>query len=182
MPELRIDFETFSTLDLPDVGAEVYAAHSTTGVWCAAFAVDDGVIDLWTDGENCPDAIARAVSERWTIHAHNANFERVIWRRILTPRYGWPEPVLEQWRCSMAMSLAAALPGKLEKAAAALDLPACKDMEGHRLMLRMAQPRRPRRDEDPNRLYWRDDAESLAQLCTRPTLRSNVNLIGACHR
>ncbi len=64
----------------------------------------------------------------------------------------------------MALALAAALPGALEKAAAALDLSQRKDFAGHRLMQQMSQPRRPRKDEDPNKTYWVDDPESLERL------------------
>jgi hypothetical protein len=39
----------------------------------------------------------------------------------------------------MAMALASALPGALDKAAAALGLAIRKDAEGHRLMLAMAK-------------------------------------------
>jgi DNA polymerase len=158
IPELHIDFETRSALDLRRVGAHVYATNGSTDIWCAAFAVGDGAIDLWTPGADCPEAIRRAVSERWTIHAHNANFERVIWRHILTPRYGWPEPALKQWRCSMAASLASALPGKLETVADALDLPVRKDTEGERIMRQLA--RLPAGNEaDPEKL------ERLYQYC-----------------
>jgi DNA polymerase len=164
MPDLHLDFETRSTLDLPSVGAHVYAAEASTGIWCVAFAVGDDQIDLWTPGAECPAAVRRAVSERWTIHAHNANFERVIWHHILTPRYGWPEPAPQQWRCSMAASLASALPGSLKTVAEALELPVRKDTDGERLMRLMARPRQPRPGEDPAGIYWHDDPEKFERL------------------
>ena len=74
--------------------------------------------------------------------AHNAAFERVLWHYVLGPRHGWPEPAIEQWRCTMVMAFAMALPGSLENAAAAAGLNVAKDMEGHALMLRMARPRK----------------------------------------
>jgi DNA polymerase len=165
LKRLHIDFETRSVLDLPSVGVHVYAANERSDVWCAAFAADDGAIELWLPGAECPDVIRRAISEQWTIHAHNANFERVIWRHILAPRYGWPEPAPEQWRCTMVMCLASALPGKLEKAAAALSLPISKDAEGARLMKEMAQPRKPPAGEDLNGIYWHDEPEKVERLC-----------------
>jgi DNA polymerase len=70
----------------------------------------------------------------------------------------------------MAMALASALPGSLEGAAAALGLPVQKDREGHRLMMQMAKPRRPRKGEDPELTYWHDDPERrqrLAEYCKR---------------
>jgi hypothetical protein len=42
------------------------------------------------------------------------------------------------------MALAAALPAKLKTVVEALNLPIVKDAEGHRLMLLMSRPRKPR--------------------------------------
>jgi CHC2-type zinc finger protein/Toprim domain-containing protein len=54
-------------------------------------------------------------------------------------------------------------PGKLEKVAEALGLPG-KDAEGHKIMKRMAQPRRARKGEDPAHVYWVDSPELRERL------------------
>jgi DNA polymerase len=131
MTTLHIDFETRSVVDLRKAGVYVYAEHESTDVWCAAYAVDDGPVHLWTPNELCPVGAMAAAYADWTIVAHNANFERAIWREVLHKRYGWPEPRLEQWRCTMAMALAQALPGSLDNCAAALGLAHRKDQEGY---------------------------------------------------
>jgi DNA polymerase len=165
MTTLHIDFETRSVVDLRKAGVYVYAEHESTNVWCAAYAVDDGPVELCEPAfEYAPHPIVKAVAEGWPIVAHNANFERTIWHHILTPRYGWPEPKLEQWRCTMAMALAQALPGSLDNCAAAVGLPFGKDAEGYQAMLRMAKPRRPRKGEDPDGIYWFDDEERRLKL------------------
>lgn len=163
-PTLHIDFETRSVVDLKKAGVYVYAADKTTDVWCAAYCVDDGDIDLWTPDEPCPEYVRLAVEHNWTIVAHNANFERIIWRELMAKRYGWPQPKLTQWRCTMAMALAMGLPGSLENAAAAVGLEARKDMDGHSTMMRMAKPRRARKGELPDGLYWFDDEERKQKL------------------
>jgi hypothetical protein len=166
MPELGLDFETRGVVDLRRVGVHKYAAHPDTGVLCAAFAEDAAAIESWIPGTPCPKSIVRAVMEGWTIHAFNANFERLIWHHILTPRYGWPEPRLDRWRCSQAAALASALPPSLEGVAAALRLPFRKDPEGYAAMLRLSRPRKPRKGEDPTIIYFggRDgDLELLYQ-------------------
>ena len=164
MPSIGIDFETRSTLDLKKVGAYRYAGDPTTEVLaCAAFALDDGPIELWTPDQPIPEAIARGVAEGWIFRAFNAAFEMVIWRRILAERRGWPEPKLEQWRCSMAMALANALPGSLDGAAAALELPG-KSKDGERLMKQMSRPRKPRKGDDPTMVQWLDDPERRDRL------------------
>lgn len=139
---LHIDFESRSTVDLKKTGAYVYAADPTTDMWCAAYAFGEGPIKVWTPGQPCPPEIAEHVMLGGTATAHNAAFERIIWKYILTPRYGWPEPETEQWRCTMTMAYAMAMPGSLENAAPAAGLDMMKDMVGRRLMLQMAKPRK----------------------------------------
>lgn len=164
MTALHIDFETRSPVDLKKCGVYVYAEHPQTDVWCAAYAVDDGPVQLWVSGDPVPPEVIRAVEEGQTFVVHNAQFERIIWKHVLTPRYGWPEPKLEQWRCTMAMAYAMALPGSLENAAAAVGLSVRKDMEGHSTMMRMAKPRKPRKGEDPRGVYWFDDEDRKQKL------------------
>jgi DNA polymerase len=154
MPELGLDFETLGVVDLRRCGVHKYAAHPDTDVLCAAFAKDDEAIESWIRGAPCPELIVRAVMDRWPIHAFNATFERLIWHHVLTPRYGWPEPRLEQWRCTQAAALASALPDSLESVAAALGLSFRKDPEGYAAMLRLSRPRKPRKDEDPAIVHW----------------------------
>jgi DNA polymerase len=154
VPELGLDFESRGVVDLRRSGAHRYAADADTDVLCAAFAEGDGEIESWIPGSPCPELMVRAAKDGWTIHAFNANFERLIWHYILTPRYGWPEPRLEQWRCTQAAALASALPDSLEGAAAALRLPFRKDPDGYAAMLRLSRPRKPRNDEDPAIIHW----------------------------
>jgi DNA polymerase len=168
MPNLDRDFETNSTLDIRDVGARRYAADPTTNVLCVAYAVDDGPVQLWfpRSGGPIPEPFFEAErNPEWTVTAHNDGFESAIEELNLAPRYGWPLVPIERHRCTMAMALACALPAKLEKVAEALDLPVRKDAEGHRLMLQMAKPRKPRLGEDPNSgPYWHDEPEMLQRL------------------
>ena len=63
----------------------------------------------------------------------------------------------------MAMALAAALPGALESAAAALDLPHHKDQAGVRLMRQMARPLYL--DAETGKPIWIEDAKRLERLC-----------------
>jgi DNA polymerase len=155
MLQLGLDGETRGVVDLRRVGAHKYAAHPDTDILCVAFAMDDGAVELWTPGAPCPDLIVHAVTDGWTLHAFNANFDRLIWHHVLTPRYGWPKaPRLEQWRCTQAAAQASALPNSLEGVAAALQLPFRKDPEGHAAMLRLSRPRKPKKGEDPTIIYW----------------------------
>jgi DNA polymerase len=125
------DIETRSTLSLAKVGAWRYAADPTTEVLCIAFAVDDGPVQLWT-----PDmAVPEIFTSECLVVAHNDGFESAIEERLLAQRYGWPVIPIERHRCTMAAALAAALPGRLDAAAAALNMDIRKDTAGHRLMM-----------------------------------------------
>lgn len=141
MPELHLDFETRSAVDLKSAGVYRYAEDPSTSVHCACFAVDDGPVEVWEPGDPTPIAIRQAVDDGWKIVAWNSSFERTIWRLIMTARHGWPAPADDQWYCAAALAAAMALPRDLAGAALALGLSTQKDLEGRRLMLRMAKPR-----------------------------------------
>jgi len=168
MSTLFCDIETRSTCDLEIAGAWRYAADPTTEIFCVGFAVDDDKPGIWTPDAPVPAEFAAAANDPdWSIVAHNAQFERAIATRILTPRHAWPAIPIARFRCTMTQALACALPGALESVAAILELPA-KDAEGARLMKRMARPRRRRKCEDPDRVYWVDGPDlrvRLARYC-----------------
>jgi DNA polymerase len=161
---LVIDKETFSPFDLRKVGVWKYSRHPATDVRCVAYAIDDQPVQIWVPGNPLPaDLLAAIADPDCTIVAHNANFERCVWRHVLTPRHGWPElPPVTRWSDTMSRALALALPPRLDKLAAALSLTHRKANDG--IMHLMAKPRRPRGDEDPAGVYWFDDPEHLAQL------------------
>jgi DNA polymerase bacteriophage-type len=162
--KVDIDIETGSARDLASVGPYVSAADPTTRVWLLAYSINGGPIRLWRWGEAVPPDLIEAAAEpacEWL--AHNAQFEICIFREILTPA-GFPVVPLERWRCLMARSLAQALPGKLELLCVALDF---KNRKGDaRAMHKLARPRRPKPNEDPNQLYWNDTPENL-EACGR---------------
>jgi DNA polymerase len=171
MPTLHRDYETRSTVSLSKVGPWRYAADSSTEIMCVAYAADEAAVKIWTPGQPIPEEFfAAARDPDWTVVAHNASFECAIEERVLAPRYGWPITPIERHRCTLAAALAAALPGALDAAAAALGLPIKKDADGHRLMLAMSKPRKPKKEEDPTLVYWHEDSERrarLAEYCAR---------------
>jgi DNA polymerase bacteriophage-type len=171
VPTLFRDIETRSVVRLTEAGAWRYAADPTTEVLCAAYAVDDGPAQIWTPDQPIPEEFFAASRDPdWLVVAHHDAFETAIEERLLGPRYNWPPIPTERHRCTMAMALASALPGSLDGAAAALGLVLRKDTDGHRLMLQMAKPRRPRKGEDPDVIHWQDDLDRrlrLQEYCRR---------------
>ena len=165
--KLSLDFETRSAVDLKKVGAYVYANHPSTQVMCAAFNVNNAKTRIWWKDElrpANPSALPYAPIEQlfmWMaasrkIEAHNAMFEYFIWKYHCTPRLGWPNLPVERLHCSMAKAAMHNLPLSLHAVGAALGLDTLKDDAGHRLMLRMSKPRRPRQDERADDPFWMD--------------------------
>jgi DNA polymerase len=162
---LHRDYETRSRVSLKLVGTHRYAADPSTEILCAAYAVDDEPVQLWRPGDPVPpEFIEAAHNPSWTVAAHGDHFETAIEQHVLAPRHGWPIIPLERHRCTMAIALAAGLPARLDKIAAALELTNRKDAGGERLMHQMSKPRRPHKDE-PAGVYWFDDPERLDRLC-----------------
>ena len=153
--EACIDVETRSTCDLNKAGAYVYFEDPSTDVWCVSYAFGDEEPSIWWPGRPCPPRLAKHIAVGGTLTAWNANFERLCFRHVLTPRHGWPSVKNEQWRCTMAEAHAMALPGKLDEAAPALALDIRKDQAGARLMMQMCRPRRV--DPDGTLVWWDDE-------------------------
>lgn len=161
---IHADFETKSAYDLIKGGAYNYAAHPTTDVNCLSWAFDNDDPFIWFPGDTRPLELIERVQAGELFAAWNAQFERLIWNWIM-PRYGFPTIPLEQFYCIAALSRARGFPGALEKAARFANLPAQKDMEGHRLMMKLCKPRRV--EEDGTIVWWDDerDYERLGEYC-----------------
>jgi DNA polymerase len=174
-PRATIDFETRSVAKIKNVGGWIYSVHPSTQPLCLAFALKeddeprlwapDWTIKIvgpwyfekygvpinmdcpWLYAGDCPQDLAAAIAQNSEIEAHNAFFERSIWNNVMVPIFDWPRIKEEQWRCSAAKASAYALPRALEDAVKALGLPFPKDMEGNRVMLKLARPRKARKAE-----------------------------------
>jgi len=160
---LYLDFETRSTVDLRKTGVYPYAEHPTTDITIAGYCFGNGQPQTWyrDRGFPCPPEIINHVSNGGLVVAHNAQFDRTIWNAIAVKRYGWPELHLSQTRDTMAMCYALSLPGSLDGAAKALNLPIGKDKDGNRLCKQMAKPRKILPDGD---VIWWDDEDRMQRL------------------
>ena len=157
---LHRDYEARSCVLTRVVGAHRFATHPSTEMQCCTFAVDDGPVQLWTPGDPVPpESIEAANNPDWIVAAHGDHFETAVEHHILAPQFGWPEIPIERHRCTMAMAAAVGLPARLSAVADALELVNRKDAAGERLMHQMSKPRKARKDEDPDGIYWFDDPE-----------------------
>lgn len=186
---LTLDFETRSTVDLKSVGLYRYASDPGTDVLCLALKERGSEPVVWMPEERLTPGVrfaARAgglplidtdemmalVTDADVIEAHNAGFELEMWRQVMTARRGyWMLPV-RKLRCTAARAVYAGYPRALEQACSAVLTSEWKDMGGSRLMLKMCQPRKPKRNEEPGVVYWHEepaDLVRLAEYCAQDT-------------
>ena len=175
------DFETRSACNLKKSGSWKYSMDPSTEALCMAFRLPNwkkGKTALWHPAfpqfgmpEEGVDELVELfnwIIEGELVEAHNSWFERGIWRNVMEPRFGWPAMGTKQWRCSAAKAAAHSLPRGLDDAAAALGLKLRKDANGHKVMMKMNKPRKPRKAEVkagnlPKYLYH-ESKELLTQL------------------
>jgi DNA polymerase len=165
MPIGFYDIETRSTVNLTLSGAWKYAAHSTTSVLCMYVAIDDGEPERWLPGDPIPPAFGAAAEhpDDWKLIAHNHEFERAIYELILMPRFSFPPIPLTVQHCTQQLASRNAYPAELGLLSQALGLPYRKDREVTKAMRDLSRPRKPRRGEDRNQIYWIED-EAKRQL------------------
>lgn len=121
MTVLRIDIETFSSIDLPKCGVHRYVESLDFEILLFGYAFGDGpvnVIDL-ASGEAIPDYILRSLEDPATTKAaFNAAFEIECLSKHLGRRL---DPA--QWRCTSVHALYLGLPGNLGDVARVVGLP-----------------------------------------------------------
>lgn len=169
--KLVIDMETRSRVDLKKCGVYVYAEDESTDVLCIAVKEDNFTPKLWVDDlvhyatENLTIFFERIyagelnqlIKKADEIHAHNVQFERVMWTQVMVGRYNYSEIPFHKWRDTAAKAAVFALPRNLDGACKALKLPRQKDMAGHRIMMKMCKPN--------NRGVWQEDPDDFIKLC-----------------
>lgn len=148
---ITLDFETRSEVDLRKCGVSVYARHASTHVLCLAWGRNAGDVKLWKPTDPPPQELLDAVS--WgveTFEAHNAFFERNVWRWICHERLGWPDIKFGAWRCSAAAAGRLTFPRSLADVGSALGLSVTKDDAGHKVMLKLSKPKSGTKDKFDN--------------------------------
>jgi DNA polymerase len=164
---IHIDFETRSKIDLKKCGAHKYAEDPSTEILCLAYKVNDEPTKIFKRETFLKKDLKKEFEQfrnEWMV-AHNVGFEFVIWNGILAKRHHvFPIPI-ENFCCTAAMAAILGLPRSLDGAAKAIGLPIEKDKSGHRLMLKMSQPRKPTKH---NRSVWHEkqtDFDRLYEYC-----------------
>lgn len=133
--ECSVDGEWRSDVDIKRCGAYRYfeSEHCLPLILC--WSVEHEPVRTWTvlDGRRCPPDLAAHIRAGGLIRAFNAAFERLGFR-WLAAHWGWPEPRLEQYRCTAVEGAAMSLPRRLDKIGDALGISAKKDKRGDKLI------------------------------------------------
>lgn len=135
-----LDFETASDCELKLAGAWRYSEDPTTEILCLCWKFLGQPWKSWVPGESGDELRAVIASEGVMFIAHNAAFEKSIWRNIMMPDFDWPDIENTRWIDTMASCAMKVLPMALEDAALALRLPVQKDMEGRALVRSLSKP------------------------------------------
>lgn len=185
---LILDYETFSPAPLKEVGAYEYAAHSLTEILCASFSLGtreelpSAPVLTWSPfgllrekySESFPVLLQAFLDPKVTIVAHNAFFEYCVTKFVFA-RLMYSKPYLRtipvsRYEDTAALGRAQGLPSKLEELCSALNLKHQKDLEGHRLMLKLSKPRKPTLKDKDTRHRNILEYERLVKYCERDIL------------
>lgn len=135
-----IDFETASGCDLKKCGAFRYSEDPSTEVLCLAYQESDHAPGIWVPGASTLPLMELAEDPRVTFIAHNAQFEKAIWRAIMETQYGFPPIPNERWHDTMAVCAMRVIPLDLDMAIRVLRLPNIKDAEGSAITISLSKP------------------------------------------
>lgn len=169
------DFETFSEIDVRQVGAYKYAQHPSTEVLVLSWGTTPEDLRTWEPHKEKKvpkDLLALVKNPDVIFSAHNAEFEFCIWRYVLTRTHGLPKIPINRFSCTAARAAAAGLPRALDRVGAALRLSIQKDKEGTRLLNKFAKlqaARKPSKKNPegvpPRRILPQDEPEEFEKLC-----------------
>ena len=160
MVKVHLDFETRSCANIKKTGAVRYAMDPSTEVLLARWCVEDewgrGPVNGWRRGNPPPAELIAAVASGATVCAHNAMFELAVWTYVCEARMGWGKLSPHQMDCTMARAHVMSIMGSLDGATTLLRVPAKKNPNGRALISFFCTPRKPRKDEDPLKIYWNE--------------------------
>lgn len=162
----HLDLESRSTCDLKTAGLYRYWQDPETEVLVVRWRIGDGEVGEWVAGQGDSLHIraylfVNHILGGGVVVGHNIAFDREGWNTYLCDRFPLPKIAIEQCDDTMARCAAIALPQSLEAAGKALGLSIQKDVEGHRLMMRMCKPKKAHPD---GRIEWNETPEQLARL------------------
>lgn len=142
---LNHDYETWSEVNLKEVGLSRYLRHPSTEILMLAYSFDErDDIRQWIPAEDGSDPPAEFMDalqdERIQKTAWNAQFEHEVAKLVL----GVDTPY-EAWRCTMVLAMSLCLPGSLGQCGEVVGVPEDrkKALRGKLLLRKFTGPRKP---------------------------------------
>lgn len=178
---IRLDYESFSEINLPNLGLDIYSRHPSTRILMGAWEEkDSGKIDFWDESmsrkpdKNLIEILRDPSVMKW---AFNAQFERVMTERV----WGIKTPY-NSWRCTMTLAYMLGFAGDLATIGATLgfDPSKLKDPMGKKLMSIFSMPRKPTKADPTTRRNALTNPEEWLQYGSYN--RQDVRSEGAIHK
>lgn len=152
---INLDYESRSRINLKTQGFDRYSGDPSTKALMAAWSINDGAVQHWDGhrGQKMPGELRDALEDpsvmKW---AFNAQFERVITRRVLNIKTDY-----NSWRCTMALAYMLGFSGDLLSIGKTIGLPdhLLKNTEGKRLIDMFSKPQRVTK---ANPFEWRNES------------------------
>lgn len=150
--KVRLDYETFSEVNLITDGLDAYSRHPSTRLLMAAWEVNDsGKVEFWDESmsRKIPKELSDLLNDpNVEIWAFNAQFERVITERVLKIK----RP-MSSWRCTMVLAYMLGFAGDLATIGKTLgfDEKKLKDPAGKKLIQMFSVPRKPTKNDPTTR-------------------------------
>lgn len=162
---MHLDFETYCDLDLRQVGLDLYSSHPSCEVLMAGWAIDDDPVQLWdaTEDPEMPQQLYDLLMDPDVeIHAFNAQFERIILKRVLGV-----EPDIKRFRCTMVHAYMLSFTGDLADVGhqIGIDQDKQKIAEGKRLIGIFCKPQRVTKNQPLRRRDSLTDPDDWQRFC-----------------
>lgn len=160
--KLHIDIETYSDLDLTEVGVYKYASHPSFKILLFAYAFNGDEVDIvdLEVGEELSNIIFNALFDPQILKiAHNASFEFICLQAFYGVELDW-----KQWQCTMIKAAYLGLPLQLGRVAKVLNLSEQKEVRGKALITYFCMPvKTPKKKDDFRTVNRHTDAPEMWQ-------------------
>jgi DNA polymerase len=141
---LVLDFETRNTYErkLDDVGTWRYAEDPATEILTLTYRDPEGDTWIWSPANGRCERLATLAADPAVVFVCFADFEPVVWDRIMVRRFGFPAIPTSRWVNAQATCAYLTLPGALDGALTVIGAPVVKDAAGRNLVLSLSRPNR----------------------------------------
>lgn len=164
----HIDLEFYSPLSIKDYPLDVYAAAEGSKILLAAYAFDDGPVNVWEYHQGpCRELRDALTDPSVTVTAWNVNYERTV-----LAAKGLAIPI-ERWLDVMVLARYAGLPGRLKECAKVpmVGVPAEEKTKNETLLItKFCMPDKKGRTTDELVKEYPEDWRLFVEYCRKDVL------------